>query len=166
MFRGHLKLVLLKALSQEASSGYALMKQLEERLGSKPSPGSIYPLLDELAKEGHITCEVQGRSKIYSITKEGRLAFSLLEKQKVGVLKKMQSNMKIWGMLSGEDVSMHHEMLGRLQKDELPFGEMSKDMLALRQLLAKVYLLEDKKKTTQVKKIIQETNKKLKTVLR
>lgn len=166
MFRGHLKLILLKAISQESSSGYVLMKRLEETLGSKPSPGSMYPLLDELATDGHITCVEQGRSKIYSITREGKLALSLLEKQKVDVLKKMQSNMKMWGMLSGEDVTMHHEMLERLQKDELPFGEMSQDMLALKHILAQIYLLDNKEKKKKIKEIIKDMNRKLKAALK
>ena len=51
MLRGFLRIVVLKALAESPKSGYALMKYIEERIGSKPSSGSMYPLLDKLKTE-------------------------------------------------------------------------------------------------------------------
>ena len=58
MLRGFLKIVVLKALAESPKSGYSLMKFIEERVGSKPSSGSMYPLLDSLKTEGLVEAKV------------------------------------------------------------------------------------------------------------
>jgi len=66
---GFLKLTLLKLISKGPVHGYALMKEIERITDEewKPSPGSIYPALQEL-----VTCNAQGRRKIYEITPLGK----------------------------------------------------------------------------------------------
>ncbi|MGC9385283.1 MAG: PadR family transcriptional regulator, partial [Kosmotogaceae bacterium] len=51
MIRGHLKVMVLKGLSEKRMTGYSLMKYIDEKIGVKPSPGSMYPLLKDLEKE-------------------------------------------------------------------------------------------------------------------
>ena len=70
---GFLKLTLLKLISNGPSHGYALMGDIE-RLTEKdwrPSPGSIYPALQELERKGLITSEKKGMQRTYTITPEG-----------------------------------------------------------------------------------------------
>lgn len=71
---GFLKLTLLKLVSKSPVHGYALMKEIERITDEewKPSPGSIYPALQELVQDGLITCVMQGRRKVYEITPQGR----------------------------------------------------------------------------------------------
>ena len=46
MFPGHLKMLVLRILSKQELSGYAIIKQIEHETGFwKPSPGSMFPLL-------------------------------------------------------------------------------------------------------------------------
>ena len=70
---GFLKLVVLKLVSQEPTHGYALMKRIEELTETDwcPSPGSIYPALQELEKEELITVHDEGRRRLYAITPKG-----------------------------------------------------------------------------------------------
>jgi DNA-binding PadR family transcriptional regulator len=71
-----LRLLLLKILSEKPLHGYALIKEVEELLGSRPSPGSIYPLLREMLREGLVEVRVTGSRgrivKTYYITEKGR----------------------------------------------------------------------------------------------
>jgi PadR family transcriptional regulator, regulatory protein AphA len=70
---------ILGLLAQEPMSGYdikRLFKDLSWLVGS-PSPGSLYPILRALLKEGLVTVEVvtnpdRPARKIYSLTKAGR----------------------------------------------------------------------------------------------
>jgi len=70
---GFLKLTLLRLISDGPSHGYALMGEIERQTESdwKPSPGSIYPALQELETKGLIESEKHGRQRVYRITSEG-----------------------------------------------------------------------------------------------
>ncbi len=54
MMRGQLKTIMINMLSKKPMSGTELAAEIQEELGWKPSYGSIYPALDQLAKEGII----------------------------------------------------------------------------------------------------------------
>ena len=49
-------------------TGAQIAKELEKRKGSKPSPGTIYPVLKELKEEELISCD---DNKEYSLTEKG-----------------------------------------------------------------------------------------------
>jgi DNA-binding PadR family transcriptional regulator len=70
---GFLKLAILKMVSRRPLHGYALMKEIERMSEGtwKPSPGSIYPALQDLTKAGYITQEAEGRKRIYRISPHG-----------------------------------------------------------------------------------------------
>lgn len=56
----------------------------------RPSPGSIYPALQELEKNGLISFEREGRQKVYRITPEGEIVL----KQAVSHLKMVIRHMR------------------------------------------------------------------------
>lgn len=70
---GFLKLAILKLISRQPLHGYALMKEIERMSEGtwRPSPGSIYPALQELLRSGYIEQEQMGRRRIYKITSKG-----------------------------------------------------------------------------------------------
>jgi len=72
--RGSLRTWVLSILQQAPKNGVEIMDQIE--LASqgdwRPSPGSVYPLLSELYKEGSISKREDGR---YEITEKGKLEF-------------------------------------------------------------------------------------------
>ncbi|TSB47793.1 PadR family transcriptional regulator [Alkalicoccobacillus porphyridii] len=72
--RGDLKVVLLLLLNEQPRHGYDLIKGLKEKFNGfySPSPGSIYPLLQLLEDQRHVTHTKEGRKKVFSITKEGQ----------------------------------------------------------------------------------------------
>lgn len=75
--RGELKQALLViAASLERAHGYAIMSELEGRIGDgwKASPGAIYPALLALVEEGHLVVGDEGELRVYEITTAGRLA--------------------------------------------------------------------------------------------
>lgn len=74
--RGILRFYLLFMLSRGPETGYSIMTAIDEKTEGawKPGPGTVYPLLKELEREGLIETEsAQGESSIvYAITEKGR----------------------------------------------------------------------------------------------
>lgn len=72
--RGHLRTWVFSILNQAPKNGAEIVNQIETITQGnwRPSPGSIYPLLDELATEGNIIKLEDGR---YEITEKGKLEF-------------------------------------------------------------------------------------------
>ena len=73
--RGDVRLAILALLAQEPANGYSLIGQISERTEGRwrPSPGSIYPVLRQLADDGLVEsedAEVEGAG--YTITDAGR----------------------------------------------------------------------------------------------
>lgn len=72
--KGEVRGLLLAALLDGPGHGYELMRRLEDRAGGRwrPSPGSVYPLLQLLEDEGLARgADSEGR-KIYELTEAGR----------------------------------------------------------------------------------------------
>lgn len=72
--RGDIKYALLELLADQPRHGYELIKELEQRYGGfyRPSPGSVYPTLQLLEDEGHLTSEQVTGKRVYTITESGR----------------------------------------------------------------------------------------------
>lgn len=79
--RGFLRYWVLRLLSEGPRTGYALAKELEKRLGWRPSPGSLYPLLAALAEQGLIG-QVGEKRPRWSLTPKGAEALADLERGK------------------------------------------------------------------------------------
>src|SRR5688500_6503147 len=68
--RGDIRVVLLQLIAEQPRHGYELIKLVEERYGGfyRPSPGVIYPTLQLLEDEGHVTSETVEGKRVYTIT--------------------------------------------------------------------------------------------------
>ena len=79
--RGDIKFALLELLAEQPRHGYELIKELEQRYGGfyRPSPGSVYPTLQLLEDEGHLTSATVDGKRVYTITDSGR---QLLQEQR------------------------------------------------------------------------------------
>lgn len=72
--RGDIKFALLELLAEQPRHGYELIKELESRYAGfyRPSPGTVYPTLQLLEDEGHLTSEQVEGKRVYTITESGR----------------------------------------------------------------------------------------------
>ena len=72
--RGDLKFAILALVAEKPMHGYEVMQALEEQSagGYRASPGSVYPTLQLLEDQGHLTSRDHGGRKVYSITEQGR----------------------------------------------------------------------------------------------
>ncbi|HEY1703487.1 MAG TPA: helix-turn-helix transcriptional regulator [Trebonia sp.] len=72
--KGRVRGLLLAALLDGPAHGYELMRRLERQAGGlwRPSPGSVYPLLQLLDDDGLVRGkDIEGR-KVYELTDQGR----------------------------------------------------------------------------------------------
>ena len=72
--RGDVRAAILSVLSDAPRNGYQVIQEIAERTGGawKPSPGSIYPTLQQLEDEGLVVQTDDGGRKAYALTDEGR----------------------------------------------------------------------------------------------
>ena len=72
--RGDVRAAMLLLLEGEPQNGYQLIQEIERRTEGlwKPSPGSVYPALQQLEDEGLVrAAEAEGR-RAYELTPQGR----------------------------------------------------------------------------------------------
>ena len=74
MSSGDLQLLLLALIAEQPSHGYELIKALETRSNGfyVPSPGMMYPALAFMEDRGHVSIELEGNRKRYTLSDEGR----------------------------------------------------------------------------------------------
>ena len=73
--RGDVRAAALALLSEQPMNGYQIIQEISERSGGvwRPSPGSVYPALQQLEDEGLIRAEAgEGGRRAYQLTDEGR----------------------------------------------------------------------------------------------
>jgi len=72
--RGDIRSAILALLAEQPRNGYQIMQELEQRSRGmwRPSPGAVYPALQQLEDEGLITAESSGGGRIFSLTARGR----------------------------------------------------------------------------------------------
>jgi DNA-binding PadR family transcriptional regulator len=72
--RGDVRIAALLLLAEEPRNGYQIMQELEERSEGmwRPSPGSVYPALQQLEDEQLIRSEETDGRRLYHLTDAGR----------------------------------------------------------------------------------------------
>jgi len=73
--RGDVRAAALALLAEQPMNGYQIIQEIGERSGGvwRPSPGSIYPALQQLEDEGLIRAEAgEGGRRAFQLTDEGR----------------------------------------------------------------------------------------------
>ena len=72
--RGDVRAAILALLREGPRNGYQIMSEIEERSDGawRPSPGAVYPALQQLADEGLIEGEESGGRRTFSLTDAGR----------------------------------------------------------------------------------------------
>jgi DNA-binding PadR family transcriptional regulator len=72
--RGDIRAAILSLLADAPSNGYGLIKAIAERTGGawRPSPGSVYPTLQQLVDEDLIASTGDGRRTEFELTDAGK----------------------------------------------------------------------------------------------
>lgn len=72
--RGDVRAAILLLLAEQPRHGYEILTELADRSEGQwqPSPGSIYPVLKRLAREGLVRADHEDGKRIFSLTTEGR----------------------------------------------------------------------------------------------
>ncbi len=72
--RGDVRTALLALLAEQPMHGYQMIRELAERSGGvwRPSPGSVYPVLQMLEDEGLVRGEETEGKRVYRLTDAGR----------------------------------------------------------------------------------------------
>jgi DNA-binding PadR family transcriptional regulator len=72
--RGDVRAAILDMLREEPLNGYQLISQIAERSGGawKPSPGSVYPTIQQLEDEGLVEADDERGRRTLRLTEEGR----------------------------------------------------------------------------------------------
>lgn len=71
--KGDIRSGILALLAEQPRNGYQIMQELETRSNGMwhPSPGSIYPALQQLEDEGLVTAETAGGGRTFQLTEAG-----------------------------------------------------------------------------------------------
>jgi len=164
MMTGYLRLIVMKTLSNKKLSGYDLIKQIEKDTGTwKPSFGSIYPLLEKLLKEKLVKVEVQGRKKLYFLTKEGKKHLKIIDKSKNTLVDRMIATWNAFGKITDRrEMGFMLEILNSVKKGQLPFKELNPELNEFRATMFETY--STGKDREKIKSILKETVRKLKTL--
>lgn len=74
MPRGQIRTMVLAVLAEGSGHGYDVIGRLEDKAGGtwRPSPGSVYPLLQLLADEGLVSSTERDGRRVYELTEAGR----------------------------------------------------------------------------------------------
>ncbi len=164
MIRGFLKIVVLKALAEGPKSGYSLMKFVEDKTGSKPSPGSMYPLLDVLKAEGLVSVKSVGRSNEFSLTAEGKQKLHAIEAKRAEFTNSFVEGMKVLSAMTGENMSVPAGVVESIRKGEVPFKELNPEMEAFNSELCRILKKGlVKEKAVRIKRIFANALKELKS---
>lgn len=72
--RGDVRAAILGVLAEQERNGYQIIQEIAERSGGvwRPSPGSIYPTLQQLEDEGLVRAAEDGGRRVYHLTAQGR----------------------------------------------------------------------------------------------
>ena len=71
--RGDVRAAILSVLAKDPSTGYGIMRALDDRTEGAwhPSPGSVYPTLEHLVEDGLVRQAERDDGKVYALTPSG-----------------------------------------------------------------------------------------------
>jgi DNA-binding PadR family transcriptional regulator len=106
--RGDIRTAALLLLAEEPRNGYQIMQEVQERSDGvwRPSPGSVYPALQQREDEGLIRSDEADGRKLFALTDDGRAHVAARGDDKPAP----------WEQMSGEVSDEAHE-LGKLMRD-------------------------------------------------
>lgn len=156
-----LEMLVIKALSEGEMSGYDLIKKITAETGYwKPSPGTIYPLLERLEKKGFITMRIDGKRKIYQVTKKAKMFNKIVETKKCAMAKFAIGCLKTYEFIFGPD---DYSLL----IDDDPYmrqymHQVHQEATVLRNAIILTSKEKNPKKIVRLKKILRKASEEIK----
>jgi DNA-binding PadR family transcriptional regulator len=116
--RGDIRTAALLLLAEEPRNGYQIMQEVEERSDGvwRPSPGSVYPALQQLEDEGLIRSSEGGggTGKVFELTDAGR-----------GQVQQRDADAPApWEQMSGNVSDQAHELAGTMREVASAFTQV------------------------------------------
>ncbi|GAT89251.1 PadR family transcripitonal regulator [Paenarthrobacter nicotinovorans] len=104
--RGDVRAAILSLLAEAPSNGYGLIKTIAEKTSGawRPSPGSVYPTLQQLVDEELITAVGEGRRTEFTLTDDGRAYVAEHEEELANA----------WNTEAGGNMQEFHQSIGKL----------------------------------------------------
>lgn len=162
MQKGFLKLIILKRLLERNQTGSDLMDALKESWGKRPSPGTIYPLLQDLTLKGYIDFKENGRKKEYSITKAGKKRIDTLIAEKESVLaQNIQLVKSVGDLADNEEIKEAADFFDMVAKKPIEALDL---LPILHEYKKQVIRLSKEGKKTKLKEILKKHISELKRV--
>jgi len=127
--KGYLKPIILKLLSREdEKTGSELAEEIEDVIGSKPSYGSIYPVLQKLREKNLVEVEKKRQEKRYSLSERGKELVGELEERKREHTESLLSMLRTFKTIfEDEDIDLLIKSIERRREGKGPhFPELQK----------------------------------------
>ena len=160
--KGGLKLIVLKILNNKDVTGYDLIHEIELNTGFwKPSPGSIYPLMNDLLKRKLVSCKKKGNKKIYSISKEGKEFYKKIKIKKAKIVRDVFDGIKFLEFMADDkkELKVSLDLLKEFEKEDSLLEENTDSIIKLKISFMKA--LKKKGNAEKVNKILENTSKQL-----
>ncbi|MGI9529787.1 MAG: PadR family transcriptional regulator [Acidimicrobiia bacterium] len=79
--RGDVRVAILHLLAEEPMHGYQIIQEISDRTDGvwQPSPGSVYPTLQQLEDEGLVAADERAGKNVFALTAEGSEASQALD---------------------------------------------------------------------------------------
>ncbi len=155
--RGILKLLILKELEKSEATGYELIKRLGRF--KRPSTGSVYPVLKELADAGFLNVRSEGRKKVYSLSDKGKLVLrEAVRREKEAILRKMEV-LKSSGIIGDREVEEMLRFIESKRKQWIRLYELENWSRFLEVLSRAV-----ERSKTEAERVIEEAIRKLERI--
>ncbi len=109
-------MIVMSLLKKREMSGSDIMNSLNQRTDGKwrPSPGSIYPILDSMLKDDSIELvRIDGKNKIYRLTTKGKEQMKRMLRHRPELEDRAQLGMILWFQFldPSEQAQVHTSML-------------------------------------------------------
>jgi len=159
--KGHLKIIVLKLLYKEDLTGYGLINQIKDKTGFwKPSPGSIYPLMNELSKKGLVKVKQVKNQKVYSITLKGKKVFDRLKSEREKAIENIKHHLKILELIEDKkDIKSIMTFIDLFKQEDMMMKNNLPDLFELKDSIISASSRD--KNIAEISKIIKEASKKI-----
>lgn len=162
--KGLLRPYIIFILNEKPMHGYELIGCISKKTRFwKPSPGTVYPLLAEMVKNGILDKKKSDNKIIYSLTKEGRKIAKHVSRIRNEVRKRSVET--ITSILTEKELfSLHNKFIDKYYKGSKSYNTVKSAGKLF--LLTSRFYAKSNYKVNETKKIIDEATAKLNKILK